>query len=129
MSVRGARRDAPPIFLVPQRIYCCVGSLADQVTYPQIVQEAERTAEVEERILSLLDAVGIKYLAEREGGLSATTAWDDVLSLGEQQRLGMARMFYSRPVFGVLDECTSACSVDVVSSATVCPSPLATRSS
>ena len=113
VSVRGARRDAPPIFLVPQRIYCCVGSLADQVTYPQIVQEAERTAEVEERILSLLDAVGIKYLAEREGGLSATTAWDDVLSLGEQQRLGMARMFYSRPVFGVLDECTSACSVDV----------------
>ena len=114
VSVRGARRDAPPIFLVPQRIYCCVGSLADQVTYPQIVQEAERTAEVEERILSLLDAVGIEYLAEREGGLSATTAWDDVLSLGEQQRLGMARMFYSRPVFGVLDECTSACSVDVV---------------
>jgi ABC-type uncharacterized transport system fused permease/ATPase subunit len=113
VSVRGVRRDAPPIFLVPQRIYCCVGSLADQVTYPQIVQEAERTAEVEERILSLLDAVGIKYLVEREGGLSATTAWDDVLSLGEQQRLGMARMFYSRPVFGVLDECTSACSVDV----------------
>lgn len=32
-------------------------------------------------------------------GFDKVVRWEDVLSLGEQQRLGMARMFFHKPMF------------------------------
>ena len=37
----------------------------------------------------ILKNVKLLYLLEREGGLNAILNWEDVLSLGEQQRIGM----------------------------------------
>ena len=65
----------------------------------------------EAELRRLLAAVDLEYLVERQGGLGAVVDWGGQLSLGEQQRLGMARLFYHRPKFAILDECTSGVTV------------------
>lgn len=100
------------VFLVPQRVYSVTGSIADQVTYPTYIPVVERTKFDEARMIAALERVDVAYLVEREGW-DKTKRWEDTLSLGEQQRIGIARLFYHRPKFGVLDECTDAVSADV----------------
>jgi len=99
------------VFLVPQKPYSVLGSLADQITYP--IKLKQRTKEDEDKLLKLLELVRVAYLVEREKGWDAKAKWEDTLSLGEQQRIGMARMYYHSPMYAILDECTSAVSIDV----------------
>ncbi|KAL8034186.1 hypothetical protein ABFX02_12G011400 [Erythranthe guttata] len=116
------------LFYVPQRPYTCLGTLRDQIIYPLSCDEAEKRVSrlVEEghesvgptdildaHLKTILENVKLLYLLEREGGWDTSQNWEDILSLGEQQRLGMARLFFHKPRFGVLDECTNATSVDV----------------
>lgn len=114
------------VFYVPQRPYTGLGTLRDQIIYPLSLDEAKRmvlTSEgqnpmdaaetLDEHLKSILENVKLVYLLDREGGWDAERNWEDILSLGEQQRLGMARLFFHKPQFGILDECTNATSVDV----------------
>jgi putative ATP-binding cassette transporter len=56
---------------------------------------------------ALLDAVCLPSLLVRVGGLDAELDWAHVLSLGEQQRLSIARLLHHRPAVAFLDEATS----------------------
>ena len=75
-----------------------LGSLSDQITYP----DAEGTV-TEGELKELLERVDLGLLLLDSGAAAdARVNWEDKLSLGEQQRLAMARLFYHRPKFAIL---------------------------
>jgi len=46
-------------------------------------------------------------------GLDVEAEWTEVLSMGNQQRIAAARLFYHKPKYAILDECTSSLTPDI----------------
>jgi putative ATP-binding cassette transporter len=88
------------LMTLPQRPYFPVGTLATAVTYP-----AEPGTYDRERLADAIGAVGLPALVQR---LDEEAHWNRMLSLGEQQRLGMARAILQAPDFLFLDEATAS---------------------
>lgn len=112
----GGKVVKPPrgkLFYIPQRPYMTLGTLRDQIIYPHTHDEMLRRGKTDLDLEGYLEIVQLSYLKVRENGLDAIEDWIDVLSGGEKQRIAMARLFYHNPQFAILDECTSAVSVDV----------------
>jgi putative ATP-binding cassette transporter len=103
-SAGNGRIVRPPleqIMFLPQRPYMILGTLRDQLCYPNAAGANDG------QLLDVLNQVHLESLAERAGGLDAERNWAEVLSVGEQQRLAFARMLLNRPRFVFLDEATS----------------------
>jgi putative ATP-binding cassette transporter len=88
------------LMMLPQRPYFPVGSLKAAIVYP-----AEASAFDADRVGDVLIAVGLPQLASR---LEEDAHWNRILSLGEQQRLGLVRALLHAPQYLFLDEATAS---------------------
>lgn len=98
------RPAANQLMFLPQRPYMVEGCLRDQLLYPY----PDRGA-TDEEMLAVVAAVNLSDVLERvDGDLDRVVDWNNMLSLGEQQRVAFARLFLRQPKFAFLDEATSA---------------------
>ena len=88
------------VMTVPQRPYFSIGTLAAAITYP-----AEPGTFGTEALAEVITAVGLPALATQ---LTEEAHWNRMLSLGEQQRLGIARAILQAPDYLFLDEATAS---------------------
>lgn len=96
----------PPLdnmLFLPQRPYMIIGSLRQQLLYPN-----NREGVSDEEFQRILESVNLPKLIERCGGLDIDADWGKLLSLGEQQRLAFARVLLAEKPYVILDEATSA---------------------
>jgi vitamin B12/bleomycin/antimicrobial peptide transport system ATP-binding/permease protein len=96
----------PPLdqmLFLPQKPYMVLGTLRDQLLYPNMDLKVDDL-----QLQQVLIQVNLPDLAQRHNGFDSEQNWAEVLSLGEQQRLIFARLLINKPSYAILDEATSA---------------------
>ncbi len=101
------RPELNNMLFLPQRPYMIIGTLREQLLYPNPANQVSN-----DYLQQILETVNLPDLARRfKTGFEAIENWENVLSLGEQQRVAFARVLISQPRYAILDEATSALDV------------------
>ncbi|WP_435025251.1 ABC transporter ATP-binding protein/permease [Nostoc sp. CALU 1950] len=100
---RLVRPSLEEVLFLPQRPYIILGTLREQLVYPNTNRQMS-DAELKE----VLQQVNLQNLLSRVDSFDTEVPWENILSLGEQQRLAFARLLVTHPRFTILDEATSA---------------------
>ncbi|KFZ09284.1 hypothetical protein V501_05631 [Pseudogymnoascus sp. VKM F-4519 (FW-2642)] len=114
--VYGGTVRKPPfsdIFYIPQRPYLSRGSLRQQVIYPDSVRHMRAKGVTDVHLFDILKVLDLESLvASYPDGWDAEAEWRETLSGGLQQRIAMARLYYHKPKYAILDECTSSVTLE-----------------
>ncbi|MEH1824934.1 MAG: ATP-binding cassette domain-containing protein [Nostoc sp.] len=105
-SAGTGRLVRPPleeVLFLPQRPYIILGTLREQLLYPNTTRQIN-----DAELKGVLEQVNLQNLLSRIDGFDTEVPWENILSLGEQQRLAFARLLVTHPRFTILDEATSA---------------------
>jgi putative ATP-binding cassette transporter len=102
-SGRLVRPSLAKMLFLPQRPYIILGSLRQQLLYPHTNEQLS-----DEELENILKKVNLQHLLTDKNSLDKEVNWEQILSLGEQQRLAFARLLITKPTFTILDEATSA---------------------
>ena len=130
----------PPLeqlIFLPQRPYMALGTLRQQLIYPLNASVLDKKDQLDdEQFQHILEQVNLPLLVKQHGGWETIKDWSQVLSVGEQQRLAIARLLLAqslpssqhfssvsgvpersltqRPplIYAILDEATSALDPD-----------------
>ncbi|MEH2000919.1 MAG: ATP-binding cassette domain-containing protein [Nostoc sp.] len=100
---RLVRPPLEEVLFLPQRPYIILGTLREQLLYPQTNRQMS-----DQELEEILQQVNLQNLFTRIDGFDTEVPWENILSLGEQQRLAFARLLVTHPSFTILDEATSA---------------------
>ncbi|MHC5759317.1 ABC transporter ATP-binding protein/permease [Nostoc sp.] len=100
---RLVRPPLEEVLFLPQRPYIILGTLREQLLYPNTNRQM---TDVE--LKAVLQQVNLQNLLSRVDGFDTEVPWENILSIGEQQRLAFARLLVTHPSFTILDEATSA---------------------
>jgi ATP-binding cassette subfamily D (ALD) long-chain fatty acid import protein len=82
---------------IPQRPYLSLGTLRDQLIYPDSKAEMEQRGVSDSDLLRILAVVDMHTIVDREGGWDVIREWRDALSGGDKQRLAICRLYYHCP--------------------------------
>ncbi len=105
------RPDLDDILFLPERPYLPPGTLREA-----LLRTGMELVTPDAEIMAVIAKLGLEEVVNHAKGLDTNQDWDDLLSIGEQHLLSVARLFLAKPAFVFLDRPGSSLPKNQISS-------------